>query len=109
MKKKIIPRSGCYFFLLKNNLFQGELEKERRIHMTTIIGVNLTNRAECSAEFQQILTKYGCSIRTRIGLHHSEQDVCLNRGIVLLDLKDDGEELIDELSKHWEVQTMKFE
>ena len=77
--------------------------------MTTIIGVNLTNRAECSAEFQQILTKYGCSIRTRIGLHHSEQDVCLNRGIVLLDLKNDGEELIDELSKHWEVQTMKFE
>lgn len=28
MKKKIIPRSGCYFFLLKNNLFQGEWEKK---------------------------------------------------------------------------------
>lgn len=77
--------------------------------MTTILGINLTNRAECSEEFQKILTKYGCSIRTRIGLHHSEQDVCLNRGIVILDLIDDGEELAAELSKNWEVQTMKFE
>lgn len=77
--------------------------------MTTILGINLTNRAECSEEFQKILTKHGCSIRTRIGLHHSEQDVCLNRGIVILDLKDDGEELASELSQYWEVQTMKFE
>lgn len=76
--------------------------------MTTILGINLTNRAECSEEFQKILTKYGCSIRTRIGLHHSDQDVCLNRGIVLLDLKDEAQELVDELSEHWEVQIMKF-
>ncbi len=76
--------------------------------MTTIIGVNLTNRAECSTEFQQILTKYGCSIRTRIGLHHSKENECSNNGIVLLELSDDGESLIAELSKSWEVQTMRF-
>ncbi len=75
----------------------------------TIIGVNLQNREETSIEFQSILTTYGCKIRTRIGLHPSEQDVCLNRGIVLLEVKGDAEDLIGALSKYWSVQTMKFE
>ncbi|HIS36600.1 TPA: hypothetical protein IAC10_08230 [Candidatus Scatousia excrementigallinarum] len=77
--------------------------------MTTIIGVNLTDRAESSIEFQEILTKYGCSIRTRIGLHHPEQGVCTNRGVVLLDLAEEEPLLIEELSRHWKVQTMKFD
>ncbi len=77
--------------------------------MTTIIGVKLTDRAESSLEFQQILTKYGCSIRTRIGLHHTENGVCTNNGIVLLDLDENATDLIKELSEHWEVKTMQFD
>ena len=77
--------------------------------MTTIIGVELTDRAESSIEFQQILTKYGCSIRTRIGLHHTENGVCTNNGIVLLDLAEDAPDLIKELSSHWDIQTMTFD
>lgn len=78
-------------------------------YMTTIIGVNLTDRAETSVEFQEILTKFGCSIRTRIGLHHAEQGVCVNRGVVLLDVATEEPLLVEELSRHWEVQTMKFD
>ena len=77
--------------------------------MTTIIGDKLTDRAESSIEFQQILTKYGCSIRTRIGLHHTENGVCTNNGIVLLDLAEDAPDLIKELSSHWDIQTMTFD
>lgn len=77
--------------------------------MTTIIGVSLTDRQECAQEFQEILTKFGCSIRTRIGLHPTEQGVCLNRGIVLLETLGDEPLLIEELSRKWEVQTMKFD
>ncbi len=77
--------------------------------MTTIIGVKLTDRAESSIEFQQILTKYGCSIRTRIGLHHTENGVCTNNGIVLLDLAEDAPDLIKELSSHWDIQIMTFD
>lgn len=76
---------------------------------TTIIGINLQNREETSLEFQSILTSYGCQIRTRIGLHPSEHEVCLNRGIVLLEVHGDGDELIGALSKYWTVQTMTFE
>ncbi|MDR1167956.1 MAG: hypothetical protein LBK53_03580 [Heliobacteriaceae bacterium] len=77
--------------------------------MITIIGVALANRNETAVEFQSILTKYGCKIRTRLGLHASEKDVCLNSGIVLLEVPGDAAELIAELKEHWEVQTMKFE
>lgn len=76
---------------------------------TTIIGVNLENRLETAIEFQRIITEYGCEIRTRIGLHPSMSDVCLNRGIVLLEVSGEAEELKINLSKHWKIQTMIFE
>lgn len=81
---------------------------KRSIKMTIIIGIYLENRIETALEFQRILTEYGCSIRTRIGLHPSSDDVCLNRGIVLLELQEENDKLITELSKHWQIQTMKF-
>ena len=56
---------------------------------TTIIGVNLENRLEKAIEFQKIITEFGCEIRTRIGLHPSKEQVCLNRGIVLLEVDGD--------------------
>ncbi len=74
-----------------------------------IIGVSLENRIETALEFQRIATEFGCEIRTRIGLHPSEQDICLNRGIVLLEVRGDAELLKQELAKHWKIQTMEFE
>ena len=75
----------------------------------TIIGVCLENRVETSVEIQKIISKLGCQIRTRIGLHPSKEVVCLNRGIVLLEVSGEAELLIEELSKKWEIQTMEFE
>lgn len=76
---------------------------------TTIIGVSLDNRIENAVEFQKIITDFGCEIRTRIGLHPSKEDICLNRGIVLLEVNGEAELLKLELSKHWDIQTMEFE
>ncbi len=76
---------------------------------TTIIGVALENRLETSLEFQKIVTDFGCEIRTRIGLHPSKEQICLNRGIVLLEVTGDAELLKLELSKHWQIQIMEFE
>ncbi len=75
----------------------------------TIIGVSLENRIETSLEFQRIATEFGCEIRTRIGLHPSREDICLNRGIILLEVSGEAELLKQELSKHWKIQTMEFE
>lgn len=65
--------------------------------MTTIIGVKLTNRTELSNEFQNIISKFGCAIKTRIGLHSTCSSVCANWGTILLEIID--ESVISEL-KH---------
>ena len=58
--------------------------------MTTIIGIKLTNRVELSNDFQNIISKYGCAIKTRIGLHSTCSSVCANWGIVLLEIIDEA-------------------
>lgn len=76
---------------------------------TTIIGVKLENRIECAVDFQKIITKFGCQIRTRLGLHPPDDFICLNYGIVLLEVLGEPNILIKELSKNWEIQTITFD
>ncbi len=76
--------------------------------MTAIIGISIENRKEESKKLQDILTKYGCYIKTRIGLHDMGEYKCLNYGIVLIEVVDKINEIYDELSRHWTIQIMKF-
>lgn len=76
--------------------------------MTAIIGISVENRKEEAQKLQDILTGYGCSIKTRIGLHDMGDYKCLNYGIVLIEVVDKINEIYDELSKFWNVQIMKF-
>ena len=80
--------------------------------MTTIIGIKLENRMENAVEFQNLLTKYGCEIKTRIGLHGGENGECTNYGVILLEVSHDdvAREIcakIEEL-EHTDVQMMIF-
>ncbi len=54
--------------------------------MTTIIGVKIKNRVESATEIQEILTKHGCSIKTRIGLHNVDCGTCSPFGLILLEV-----------------------
>jgi hypothetical protein len=47
------------------------------------------NRVETAVKVQDILTKYGCHIRVRLGLHDSAIGQCTNHGIILLQLCGD--------------------
>lgn len=76
--------------------------------MTAIIGISVDNRREEAAKLQDILTEYGCVIKTRIGLHDMGEYKCLNYGIVLIEVVDKVNEIYDKLSKYWQVQIMKF-
>ena len=76
--------------------------------MTAIIGISVSNRKEEAAKLQDILTEYGCVIKTRIGLHDMGEYKCLNYGIVLIEVIDKINEIYDELTKHWHIQIMKF-
>ncbi len=76
--------------------------------MTTIIGISVANRKEEAQLLQEILTQYGCYIKTRIGLHDMGEYKCLNYGIVLIEVIDKVNEIYDELTKHWQIQIMRF-
>ena len=68
----------------------------------------LVNRIEEANKLQGILTEYGCLIKTRIGLHDMGEYRCLNYGVVLIQVVDKENEICEKLSKHWNIQTMKF-
>jgi hypothetical protein len=63
---------------------------------------------------QHLLTEYGCNIKTRIGLHHVDQQFCSPRGLILLEMFGDQKtcrELAAKLNalEGIEVQQMLFE
>jgi hypothetical protein len=59
-----------------------------------ILGLHLTNRVEKVSDIQSVLTKYGCTIRTRLGLHEVIDDECSRSGIILLELTGNREEYV---------------
>jgi len=79
--------------------------------MVTIFGVKLLNRVTSATEFQAIVTKYGCSIKTRIGLHEASESVCSPSGVILLEFigaDADGFEKEVAALKDVELQKMVF-
>ncbi len=79
-----------------------------------ILGVHITDRAKRAGEVQQLFTEYGCSIKTRLGLHEANQKVCSPNGLILLEMaggKKDALALAKKLAriKGVEVQKMIFE
>lgn len=66
---------------------------------TTIIAISIGNRNEAASEVQDILTKFGCIIRTRLGLHTMGDD-CSRKGLILLEVSSENQEEIKELEEN---------
>lgn len=78
-----------------------------------ILGVHITDRIHHVRSVQDVLTEYGCSIRTRLGLHEADKDFCSPNGLLILEMTDDlktAQELANRLNaiEGVEVQTMVF-
>ena len=52
----------------------------------TILVLCITDRVKHAAEVQQVLTKYGCNIKTRLGLHEAGSNICSANGLMFLEL-----------------------
>ena len=52
----------------------------------TIMAIVQDHRTETAVKVQDVLTKYGCHIRVRLGLHDSAINECSNTGIILLQI-----------------------
>jgi len=59
---------------------------------TWILGIRVSDRVHAITEVQTLLTKFGCSIRTRVGLHDVVNDSCSPGGVILLQLVGDNAE-----------------
>lgn len=53
---------------------------------TTIVAIIQANRRETSTAVQAVLTRYGCNIRTRLGLHDVSDNYCADTGMILLQM-----------------------
>jgi hypothetical protein len=78
-----------------------------------IMGIHITDRIHHVRSVQEVLTEYGCSIRTRLGLHEADKGFCSSSGLVILEMTDDlvtAQELANKLNaiEGVEVQTMVF-
>jgi hypothetical protein len=58
-----------------------------------IMGITINLRTAHAPAVQEILTKYGCLIKTRLGLHETDEKACSEQGIVLLQLIGNDEEI----------------
>ncbi len=86
------------------------MKKARHI----VLGVHITDRTRHAHQVQDLFTEYGCSIKTRIGLHTVSDNFCSPNGLVLLEMAGDEKpilELLDKLGdiEGVDVQKMIFE
>lgn len=61
-----------------------------------IVGIHVTDRVKKVPEIQKVLTDYGCSIRTRLGLHEASENFCSPAGLIVLEFVG-GHELCQEM------------
>lgn len=79
-----------------------------------IIGILIADRIKEAGRTQNILAKHSHIIRTRLGFHELNEDVCSRNGIIILSLSgnsDEQEVLIGELQAigGLEIRQMSFD
>lgn len=78
-----------------------------------VLGVHITDRTHHVEAVQKAFTCFGCSIRTRLGLHEADAAYCSPNGLILLEMIDEAK--ADELTQALqpiegvEVQRMVFD
>lgn len=69
--------------------------------MYSVMAIKVEERAAKAPNLQEVLTKYGCIIKARVGFHETDTEKCSMSGIVLLHLygkKDEFKELYDKIA-----------
>ena len=67
-----------------------------------VMAILISTRREVAVKVQEILTEFGCIIKTILGIHDGVQDKCSEVGLVMLELVGTDKEineLNDKLSK----------
>lgn len=60
---------------------------------TTIMALTIDPRSAHAPQVQTVLTKHGCSIKTRLGLHETNKSSCSENGLILLHIDSSLDEV----------------
>jgi hypothetical protein len=59
----------------------------------TIMAIKLSSRSAKASLVQEILTKHGCIIATRVGFHEISEEKCSTDGFIVLQLNGKEDEI----------------
>jgi len=74
-----------------------------------ILGIHVTNRLKNAVDVQKVFTEYGCNIKTRIGLHDVDENVCSPSGVVLIEFFGTDEEATAMMAKLNDVEGVQVQ
>ena len=63
-----------------------------------IMALRIKHRNNKAPGVQEILTRFGCDIKMRLGLHEAGREECSNEGLILLQLTAECPDLEKELN-----------
>lgn len=69
-----------------------------------ILGIHVSDRLKNAASVQKVFTEFGCNIKTRIGLHDVDANVCSPSGVVLIEFFGSEDEASGMMAKLNEVE-----
>lgn len=87
---------------IKSKYMQFEnINYEGEINMRIIMGIEIKDRNEDAVSVQELLTKHGCIIKTRLGLHENAQEgFCSSAGLIILEFLKGHQDEVEELESH---------
>ena len=68
--------------------------------MRIIMGIQIDQRNDDAIKVQELLTKYGCIIKTRLGLHESDSNSCSSMGLIIIEFLKGNDDAVEELEGH---------
>ncbi len=74
-----------------------------------VLGLYISDNMKESFKVQEVLTKFGCSIKTRLGLHNIEDDCLKSNGLILLELTGDPDEMQKLEKELFKIEGLKVQ
>ena len=74
-----------------------------------ILGIVVEERSQAADKVQDILTKYGCCISTRLGIRDVNKSGCNDCGLIILELTGDPEECMRLENELWALDAVRLQ
>ena len=68
-----------------------------------IVGIRVNHRVANAVGLQEYLTRYGCNIKLRVGLHETNEKFCADDGVIMLQVCGEKETLESITAKMLEL------